>query len=177
MPDEHVDTLLWAATQASSAHNSQPWELVVVRSPAARAAIAAEIAAAVRASDPMPVPESDADVRIEVGVRNLFATMQDAPLLIFVCARDSYLDSAPQERFLWSAVGAATQNLLVAARSLGLGVAPTMFHVLAEPPIRRLLELPDDVVIGVTAVVGWPARSFGPLQRRPLADVVHRERW
>jgi Nitroreductase family len=29
IPDEAVDRLLWAATRASSAHNSQPWDFVV----------------------------------------------------------------------------------------------------------------------------------------------------
>ena len=36
IPDEAVERLLWAATRASSAHNSQPWEFVVLRDERAR---------------------------------------------------------------------------------------------------------------------------------------------
>ncbi|MFJ6808081.1 hypothetical protein ACIQRK_18960 [Streptomyces anulatus] len=24
---------------------------------------------------------------------------------------------------------------------------------------------------------GWPAGNFGPVRRRPVADVIHRDRW
>jgi len=177
VPEEAIDSLTWAATRASSAHNSEPWDIVVVRRPDLRAAIAQALADAVRARDPMPVAESASDRRIEAGVRNLFAHLADAPVLVFLCARNCYPPGAPQDKFLWSAVGAAAQNMLVAARSLGLGLAPTMFHTLAEARIREILGLPDDRVIGVTAVLGWPARSFGPVARRPLSEVVHHDGW
>ncbi len=37
IPDEAVERLLWAATRASSAHNSQPWDFVVLRDERVRA--------------------------------------------------------------------------------------------------------------------------------------------
>ena len=55
----------------------------------------------------------------------------------------------------------AAQNLLVAARALGLGAAFTMLHTLAEPAIRQLLAIPDEITIAVTMPVGRPSRS-GP---------------
>jgi nitroreductase len=33
LPDEVLDQLLWAATWASSAHNSPPWDLLVIDDP------------------------------------------------------------------------------------------------------------------------------------------------
>ena len=177
VPADIVEQLVWAATRAGSAHNSQPWDFVVVDDPEVRAAIGAAVADAVRVSDPMPVAESAADRRIEAGVRNLFANMAEAPILIIICGRNCYPHSAPNEKFLWSAMGAAAQNLVVAGRGLGVGVATTMFHVLAEARIREIIGLPGDHLIGYTAVVGWPAREFGELARRPLDEVVHRNRW
>jgi nitroreductase len=71
----------------------------------------------------------------------------------------------------------AAQNLLVAARALGLGAAFTMLHSLAEPAIRQLLAIPDEITIGVTMPVGRPAQPFRPIARKPVAEVVHRDRW
>ena len=176
VPDDMVVRLTWAATRASSAHNSEPWEIIVVRDRVVREEIA-EDADAVRRHDPLPAASSTSDARIEAGVRNLLANMAAAPVYVFICARNSYPHQRPNDKHMWSAVGGAAQNMLVAARAVGLGVAPTMFHVLAEPRIREILGLPDDVVLGVTALVGWPAHPFGPLARRPLDEVVHHDRW
>ena len=71
--DDLMESLVWAATRAGSAHNSEPWDIVVIRRPDLRSAIAKAIAEAVALNDPMPVAESASDRRIELGVRDLFA--------------------------------------------------------------------------------------------------------
>jgi nitroreductase len=178
IPDEAVDRLIWAATRASSAHNSQPWEFVVLRDERVRAEFGALIRAAVQARDPLPTyPASRSDQLIDAGVRNLFATLGDAPAIILVCGADVYPPGAPDQRFLHSAMYSAAQNLLVAARALGLGAAYTMLHTLAEPAIRQLLSIPDEITIGVTMPVGRSARPFRPIVRKPVAAVTHRDRW
>jgi nitroreductase len=177
VPSELIESLVWAATRASSPHNSQPWDIVVVQQRAVRAEIARAIADAVAERDPMPPAADDVDRRIERGVRNLFAHMADAPVYVLLCGRNCYPHDAPNEKYLWSSLGGAAQNLVVAGRSMGLGVAATMLHVLAEPHIREVIDLPADRIIGVTAIVGWPDRPFGPLSRRPLDEIVHHDRW
>ncbi len=37
--------------------------------------------------------------------------------------------------------------------------------------------MPDRKIIGVTMAVGWAARPFGPVERKPIADVIHTETW
>ena len=80
--------------------------------------------------------------------------------------------------------GAAMMLILLGAIIEGLAAAFTG-HPDQEPRLRELLGLPEDVVpIGV-AFVGKPApdpksdtaSSRFREQRRPLADVVHWERW
>ncbi len=80
--------------------------------------------------------------------------------------------------------GAAMMLILLAAIDEGLAAAFTG-HPDQEPRLREILGLPEDVVpIGV-AFVGKPApdpksdtaSSRFREQRRPLADVVHWERW
>ena len=178
VPDEAVERLIWAATRASSAHNSQPWQFVVLRDRRVRAEFGELIRAAAQASDPLPAhPASRGDRLIDAGVRNLFGALGQAPAIILVCGADIYPPGAPDRRFLYSAVYSAAQNLLVAARALGLGAAATMLHTLAEPAIRGLLAIPDEITIGVTVPVGLPARPFGPVARKPVAEVVHLDGW
>jgi nitroreductase len=71
----------------------------------------------------------------------------------------------------------AAQNLIVAARSLGLGTTFTTFQLAAEKEMRDALELPSDVLIGVCVALGYPDRPFGPVKRKPLAEVIHWEKW
>jgi nitroreductase len=178
IPDEAVERLLWAATRASSAHNSQPWEFVVLRDERVRTKFGELIRAAAQARDPLPPqPGTRSDQLIDAGVRNLFGTLGQAPAIILVCGADIYPPGAPDKRFLYSAIYSAAQNLLVAARALGLGAAFTMLHTLAEPAIRHLLAIPDEITIGVTMPVGRPARPFSPIVRKPVAEVMHRNRW
>jgi nitroreductase len=178
IPDETVERLIWAATRASNAHNSQPWEFVLLRDQRVRAEFGELIRAAAQASDPLPPqPATRSDQLIDAGVRNLFDTLGQAPAIVLICGADIYPPGAPDKPFLYSAMYSAAQNLLVAARALGLGAAFTMLHALAEPAIRQLLAIPDEITIGVTMPVGRPARPFRPIVRKPVADVVHRDRW
>jgi nitroreductase len=178
IPDETVERLIWAATRASNAHNSQPWEFVLLRDQRVRAEFGELIRAAAQASDPLPPqPATRSDQLMDAGVRNLFNTLGQAPAIVLICGADIYPPGAPDKRFLYSAMYSAAQNLLVAARALGLGAAFTMLHALAEPAIRQLLAIPDEITIGVTMPVGRPARPFRPIVRKPVADVVHRDRW
>jgi len=103
--------------------------------------------------------------------------MAEVPVIVFVCGTNIYPPHRPSEPFMYSAVYAASQNLVVAARALGLGAAFTTLHNTAEAQIREILGVPDDYVIGCTIPVGYPAGPTGEVSRRPLAEVVHRDRW
>jgi nitroreductase len=140
-------------------------------------AVGEAVSDAVRECDPMPAAENDYGRHIEAGIRNRFAHMGEAPLTILICGRSCYPHNSPDERFLWSAMGVAVQNMLLAARSIGIGMASRVLHLLAESRIREIVGLPDDRVIGYTAVVGLSQRRFRPLNRRPIDEVVHRNGW
>jgi nitroreductase len=175
--DDLVEALLFAATRASNPGNSQPWDFVVVRDPAKRRAIADAIATAM--GDRLAGVTADDPVvrRTLAGARHLVAHLGEAPVLIFVCGRMVYPRERPSRDWMLSACYAAAQNLLVAARSLGLGTSFTTVHQLAPDAVRGVLGVPDDVEVTVTMPTGWPAQPFGELARRPLAEVVHHDGW
>jgi len=55
------------------------------------------------------------------------------------------------------------QNLLLAARALGLAAHVSTWHLLAEGEFKRVLGVPDQTTIYALVPVGWPVR------RRPVA--------
>jgi nitroreductase len=177
VPDELVRALVWAGTRAASPNNTQLWRFVVVRDPEQRAAVGRTMADFLAWIDALGEPVDEHDARIRAEARHLVANVSQAPVLLFVCAEHAYPERGPDPRYLWSAVNTASQNILVAARALGLGATLTMMQVRNEEGVREVLGLPEHVHIGTMIPVGWPDRAFGPARRRPLDDVVHLERW
>ena len=43
--------------------------------------------------------------------------------------------------------------------------------------VGEILGIPDEVTIGAVIALGHPDRPFGPVKRRPVAEVIHREHW
>jgi nitroreductase len=76
--------------------------------------------------------------------------------------------------------GRCAQNMMVAAWAEGIGSCPA--H-LPEADVARLLAIPPDVYINRVIGFGYvdPARSHAPKsvarRRKPLEELVHRERW
>ena len=69
------------------------------------------------------------------------------------------------------------QNLLLAARALGLAATLTTWHLALEPEFKAVLEIPRSVKTFAVIPVGWPRGNFGPVVRRPSAEVIYRDRW
>jgi nitroreductase len=71
----------------------------------------------------------------------------------------------------------AVQNLLVAARAHGLAACLTTWHLLREAEFKAIVGLPRDVRTWAVIPIGWPQHRFGPVTRRPVDEVIHRDRW
>jgi nitroreductase len=178
VPDDLINSIIEAATWAPSPGNSQGWDFVVVRDTATKATLRDEIAPALREIRAVVVPEPDAaGLKMHAAADHLLDSLAEIPVVIFVCGRAVYPPAAPMDDFVWSALYPAVQNLRIAARAHGLAAPMTTAHVVAEPIVRELLGIPDDVKIVAMVPIGWPARPFGPVRRRPAAEVTHHERW
>lgn len=94
-------------------------------------------------------------------------------MIIFVCGSVAYPPHRPDDQMTWAALYPAAQNLILAARALGLGTTFTTLH----RAVGEVLGIPDEVRIAATIPFGWPTSTFGPVNRRPLTDVVHSNRW
>jgi nitroreductase len=177
LDDTTVEAIVWAGTRASSPNNSQLWTFIVVRAEDNKQAIADELATFTQWIDSLPPPASDSDARVRSSARSLVTGLAAVPVLVFVCIEDTYPERKPDPRYLWSTAGTAAQNMVIAARSLGVGATLTMLHVGNEAAIRTLLGLPSNVELGAMLTLGWPATAHGPLRRKPLDEVIRFERW
>ena len=71
----------------------------------------------------------------------------------------------------------AVQNMLLAARSLGLGATLTTLYLQYEKEVEAALGLPPGVHSHTLLPIGYPMGRFGPVRRVALADVVYEDQW
>ena len=71
----------------------------------------------------------------------------------------------------------AVQNLLLAARSLGLAATLTVWHLGMEREYKDVLGIPRQVRTFGIVPVGWPLGRMGPVSRPAASTVIHRDRW
>jgi nitroreductase len=169
--DETIGRVLSAATFAPSAENKQPWEFVVVRDDATRAALGdlsrrawEERGRAFSESRLTPAMLADVDRGATGGVAH-------APVNIVVCAdvQRGLAATIP------SSIFPAVQNLLLAATALGLGSALTTITTGYRTEMQAILGLPQAVWPIALVPVGYPAQSLGRPRRKPFSEHTHRE--
>ena len=135
---EKVETLLRAAMAAPTAVNKQPWHFIVVDDPAVLDSLAGR------------------------GQRGNM--LRSAPLAIVVCGDFSKaLDGVNREYWIQD-TSAATENLLLAAHGLGLGAVWTGAWPNEQrcDNIRRVLDLPENIVPLNITIIGYPAENPAP---------------
>ena len=192
VPDTTLRRVIEAATRAPSARGAEPWFFVVVRDPARRAAIGTRYRAAWDAAErATAATDADRDVRerphyarMMRGGRALADHLADAPVLIACCLDHRQLGPiAGPGGTLVSPVAAyasilpAVQNLLLAARALGLGTTLTTLHRSFEAPLKALLGVPAAVEVAALVPLGYPLDRFGPTRRKPVEEVAFLDHW
>jgi len=200
VPDQVIGRILDAAIRAPSAGNAQNWAFVVVRDAQLRRGLgaiyrkASDIASAMYQARGRPAHMSEEQYRrfMSSGAY-LWNHMGDAPVLLLPCLRDrpppprETLPDAMQaiyerelaytDRIRGASIYPAVQNIILACRALGLGTLITTNHIRCEEEVKALLGIPDDVSTYALMPIGYPRGKFGPVARRPLAEVAHADRW
>jgi len=182
--DEQLRTLLFAATRAPSGSNRQPFRFLVLRdSIEARAAkalvasAAAELWTAKRARDGYDrgsgASSASPKARLARTMDAYVANLADVPVLILPCLVRYRAPVATEG----ASVYPACQNLLLAARAIGLGGVLTHWHESVADDLRALLGIPDEVALSATITLGRPAGAHGPVRRRPLRELVFEDGW
>jgi nitroreductase len=77
----------------------------------------------------------------------------------------------------WGSIYPSVQNLLLAARAMGLGASLITLPLWNQTSARKILDLPHAVTPCCIVPLGWPAGRYGPTTRKPVEEVVHLDRY
>jgi nitroreductase len=178
--DETLDRCLKAATWAPNGANAQLWRFIVLRAAEQRAAVAkaAQISlATIESIYGMDRPTDDDQTR---AARNNRATYElhdragEYTSVLFAAFKNEFASEYLQGGSIYPAM----QNFFLAARAQGLGACFTSWASYGgEQVLRDAAGIPDEWFLAGHIVVGWPRGRHGPVRRRPIADVVFRDRW
>jgi len=159
VPEDVLARVFEAVQWAQSWANTQCWELVVVKNPETKQALQGTL------SKGNPATRA----------------MVEAPIVVAVCGK---LQSAGYYKgqvttkfgdwFMYD-LGIATQNLCLAAHSLGLGTV--VVGLFEHDKVREILALPEGCEVVTLLPLGYPAKGSGAPKRREISEFVHHEKF
>ncbi len=76
-----------------------------------------------------------------------------------------------------SSVFPAIQNLLLAARTVGIGSVLTTLHADVMDRVYEMFKIPGDAEFHCCIPLGYPRGSFGPTRRFPTAETTSWNSW
>lgn len=183
VPEETLWKVIEAATRAPSGSNTQPWGFVVVQDAAMRKRIGDALREGFMANEQMKAyvesgrTSGDRTLKLMMGgVTNIIEHLDSAPVFVFPCLVGA-TSPAPQGLLAGSSIYQAVQNLMLAARGLGLGTVMTTFQAGIRTQLTAWLSLPEAAVPAALIPMGYPDANFGPVKRKPVEEVTHWERW
>lgn len=182
VPDALIRRILEAGTAAPSGGNRQQWRFMVIKDRAVKEQVQRyykraldEVAAPMYAAAQLPpgVSREQYD-RQFAAVTYLTEHFHEAPVWIVAC-----LDEGNQTptRHSGASIYPAVQNMLLAARALGLGATLTTRHLFYEKEVDAILGMPSHVHSYAIIPIGYPIGRFGPVHRASLSQIVYQDRW
>ena len=178
--EDAIQRILEAAVRAPSGRNRQPWRFVIIRDKVTKQQVGDYYRRACEASGIGQERIPELSKKVNDSVTHLANHMGDAPVLILVCIEHATADASLTSTLTaGSSIYPAVQNLMLAARALGLGTALTSVHTMFEDEIKSVLGIPPNVQTAALIPMGYPApeENFGGSRRRPVAEVTHFDRW
>ncbi len=147
---EKIAQILEAARLSPSANNNQPWDFIVVTRTDAKASL-------------FPAYPRD--------------WFKDAPAVIIACADPEKAWSRQDGEDFWKVdVAIAVQSMSLVAYELGLSTC--WVAAFDEQKAKEALGIPKEVRAVVMLALGYSSEEKEPtIQRKPLKDIVHYERW
>jgi nitroreductase len=168
------------ALRAPTGSNGQNWEFVVVRDQRTKDRLARRYRQAWK-------PYGAAGRRMAGGDESMFKILRavqwqvdhfsEIPVLVVPCLRGGRAPYLPSpfigETSFFGSIYPSVQNLLLAARAMGLGASLITLPLWNLTSARRILGLPLTVTPVCVVPLGWPRGRYGPTTRKPVTQVVH----
>lgn len=163
--DETLRKVLQAAIHAPSGSNTVPWRFIVIRDQQVKERLSDIYDDALATAYGPPPPGGRADRQ----------ALSQVPVLVVVCVRTPASGRAGFQT--GASVYPAVQNMLLAARAIGLGSVLTTLHRRRRDEVHALLGIPEGWDSAAIVPLGWPDRDYGPNRRPPLDDFIAYERF
>ena len=178
VPDEVLFQVLDAAIRAPSGQNAQDWRFVVITDPEVKRRMQSWAEEGWGhyqrryAEEPGQIDALPRTQRLSLrSVEHLAHHLAEAPAIVAVCGLKGRHSSPGGSAF------PAVQNLLLAARGLGLGASIFNLPLTHASELMEALGIPESNQIYCLVPLGYPEDKHGPVRRKPVKRVVFRERW
>jgi len=180
VPADLIRKILEAGVSAPSGGNMQRWRFLVIRDATVKQTVGSYykrawdevVSPRYRAGKPAPGTSPERFTRMLDAAEYLADHIHEAPVWIVPC-----MEGANPSRTAGSSIYPAVQNMLLAARALGLGATLTTLYLSFEKEVETALGLPADVHSYALLPIGYPMGRFGPVRRVPVDDIVYQDRW
>lgn len=179
VPKPMVEKILQAGILAPSSKNRQPWKFVVTAGRAKSEALDAMETGLKREAKTPLLPQSAPYLS---GAVHTLAIMRQAPVLIFVVnplGIDFKGTVTPEERIYEicnaQSIGAAIENMTLAATELGLGSLWICDTYFAHEELNAWLNLPGQLAAAIA--VGYPDEAPSARPRKEMAEAVQWLDW
>lgn len=187
VPEELLVKLIDAGNQAASGSNAQNGRWLVVRDRSQKEKLGELNMKVFRAytapsggrTAALPHQSEEARGRMLDAVRWQAEHFAEIPAHIIAClemggpVRESFMMGAGAGGSIWPGV----QNVLLAARALGLAATPTTFGISDRAACQGILDLPETIVPFCLIPVGYPTGKFGPVSRKSTSEIMRWDRW
>ena len=182
IPDAVLRQIMEAAICAPSGGNRQGWSFVVIRDAAVRARLGelyreswGELMKVPYYAGASKEPPDSPAGRMLASARHLGEHLGEAPVLILACIA---IDPGTTPNLTTgSSIYPAVQNIMLAARALGVGSCLTTIHRFRDAEVKELLGIPAHVETAALIPLGYPLGKFGKAPRQPLAEVAFADGW
>lgn len=184
VPREMIEKILRAGQCAPTGGNAQHWGFLVVEDPEVKEQVQALYARSwdsvagphyANQLDALEPGEAHDKLQRQVDAAvHLTDHFHEAPVWIVACLRVGKGGGGP---FDGASIYPAVQNMLLAARALGLGSTLTTRHTVDSAEVDAIFRLPDGVRSFAILPIGYPLGNFGPVRRKPLGETAYQDRW
>jgi nitroreductase len=172
------------ALRAPTGSNGQNWEFVVVKDPLVKEQFATRYRQAwsIYGGIGRRISQGDESMtRILRAVQWQVDHFTEIPVLVVAClragVREGRLPYVPTPHVgassFFGSIYPSVQNLLLAARAMGLGASLITLPLWSVTSARAILGLPLSVTPCCVVPLGWPRGRYGPTTRKPVEQVVH----
>ncbi len=168
------------ALRAPTGSNGQNWEFIVVKDQRTKDALGKRYRQAwsIYGAIGKRVAAGDESMtKILRAVQWQVDHFSEIPVLVVPCLRGSRAPYVPSpfvaESSFFGSIYPSVQNLLLAARAMGLGASLITLPLWSVTAARKTLGLPLSVTPVCVIPLGWPRGRYGPTTRKPVEEVVH----